>query len=96
MQNEASAKLHVHEHGVDVAAAGIFSSGVHDLFAHKVHIPLLGLVINSFSSAISGFRRHADEICALLGHYAALSGSSVSTFQDNLSIASSRVKKWTS
>jgi len=31
MQNEAQAKLHVHEQGV----AGISSSGVHDLFVHK-------------------------------------------------------------
>jgi hypothetical protein len=34
-----------------------------------------------------------DEICALLGYYAALSGSSVPTFRDNLSFPSSRVKK---
>jgi hypothetical protein len=31
---------------------------------------------------ISGFRREADEICALLGYYAAFSGSYVSTFRD--------------
>jgi hypothetical protein len=31
--------------------------------------------------------------CALLGYYAALSGSSVPTFRDSLSIPSSRVKK---
>jgi hypothetical protein len=29
---------------------------------------------------ISGFRRDVDDICALLGCYAALSGSSVPTF----------------
>jgi hypothetical protein len=34
------------------------------------------------------------EICALLGYYAALSGSSVPTFRDNLSVAYSRVKKY--
>jgi hypothetical protein len=34
-----------------------------------------------------------DEICALLGYYAALSGSSLPAFRDNLSIPPSRVKK---
>jgi hypothetical protein len=33
------------------------------------------------------------KICALLGYYAALSGSSVPTFRDNLSVPYSRVKK---
>jgi hypothetical protein len=41
---------------------------------------------------ISGIRRDVDEMCALLGCYAALSGSSVPTFRDNLSAPSSRVK----
>jgi hypothetical protein len=34
------------------------------------------------------------EICPLLGYYAALSGSYVPTFRDNLSVPSSRVKKF--
>jgi hypothetical protein len=42
---------------------------------------------------ISGFRRDIDEICALLGYYAALSGNSAPTCRDNLSVPSSRVKK---
>jgi hypothetical protein len=42
---------------------------------------------------ISGFRRHADEICALLGYYAVSSGNSLPTFRDNVSVSSSRVKK---
>jgi hypothetical protein len=42
---------------------------------------------------ISGFRRDVDEICPLLEYYAALSGSSVPTFWDNLSVPSSRAKK---
>jgi hypothetical protein len=42
---------------------------------------------------ISGFRRDVHEICALLGYYIALSGSSVPTFRDNLSVPSLRVKK---
>jgi hypothetical protein len=37
--------------------------------------------------------RSGSKICALLGYYAALSGSSVPTFRDNLSVSSSRVKK---
>jgi hypothetical protein len=44
-------------------------------------------------SAISGFRRDVDEICALLGCYAASNGDPLPTFRDNLSGASSRVKK---
>ena len=42
---------------------------------------------------ISGFHRDVVEIFALLGYYAALNGSSVLTFRDNLSVPSSRVKK---
>jgi hypothetical protein len=42
---------------------------------------------------ISDFRHYVDEICALLGYYAALSGSSLPTFRDNLLVPSSRVKK---
>jgi hypothetical protein len=38
----------------------------------------------------SGFRRDVDQICALLEYYAALSGNSVPTFRDNLSVPSSR------
>jgi hypothetical protein len=42
---------------------------------------------------ISGFLRNVDEICAVLGHYATLSGSSVLMFWYNLLVPSSRVKK---
>jgi hypothetical protein len=42
---------------------------------------------------MSGFRRDVDEIGALLGYYAASSGNTLPTFQDNLSVPSSRVKK---
>jgi hypothetical protein len=41
----------------------------------------------------SGFRRDVDEISTPLEYYAALSGNSVLTFRDNLSVPSSRVKK---
>ena len=34
------------------------------------------------------------EICALLGYYAALSGSYTLTFRDNLSVPSSMVKEY--
>ena len=41
--------------------------------------------------AISGFCCDVDEMRALLGYYAALCGSSVPTFRDNLSVPSSSV-----
>jgi hypothetical protein len=34
-----------------------------------------------------------DEICALLGYYAASNGNPLQTFRDNLSVLSSMVKK---
>jgi hypothetical protein len=42
---------------------------------------------------ILGFRCDVDEICALLGCYAASSGNPLPTFRDNVSVPSSRVKK---
>ena len=41
---------------------------------------------------ISGFRRGVHENCALLGFYAACSGTSLPTVRYNLSVPSSRVK----
>jgi len=41
---------------------------------------------------ISGFRRKADETCAILGYYAASGGTFLPAFRGNLSVASSRVK----
>jgi hypothetical protein len=41
---------------------------------------------------ISGFRRDVDEICVLLGRYAASSGNPLPTFRHNVSLPSSRVK----
>jgi hypothetical protein len=41
----------------------------------------------------SGLRRDIDEICALLGCYAAQSGNSLTTFRDNIFAPSLRVKK---
>jgi hypothetical protein len=40
------------------------------------------------TGVISGFRRDVDDTCVLLGYYAALSGSSVPTFRDNLAVPS--------
>jgi hypothetical protein len=40
----------------------------------------------------SGFRRDVDN-CTLLGYYAAANGNPLSTFRDNVSVPSSRVKK---
>jgi hypothetical protein len=42
---------------------------------------------------ISGFHRDVDEICVLLGCYAASSGNPLPKFRDNVSVPSSRVKK---
>jgi len=42
---------------------------------------------------ISDFRNNVDQICRLLGYYAAQSGNSIPTFRDNPSVSSSRVKK---
>jgi hypothetical protein len=42
---------------------------------------------------ILGFRRVVNEICAVLGYYAASTGNSLPTFRDKVSILSSRVKK---
>jgi hypothetical protein len=41
---------------------------------------------------ISGFRPDVDEICALLGYYAASCGNCLPTFRDNVSVPSSRFK----
>jgi hypothetical protein len=42
---------------------------------------------------ISGFRRDVDDICTLLGYYAASCGNCLSTFRDNVSVPSSRIKR---
>jgi hypothetical protein len=43
-------------------------------------------------SLISGFRSDFDEICVLLGYYAASCGNFLPTFRDNVSVPTSRVK----
>ena len=49
------------------------------------------LKLKIFLLVISGFRREVAENCALLVHYAASSGNSLPTSQDNLSVPSSGV-----
>jgi hypothetical protein len=44
-------------------------------------------------SVISGVGCDVDEICPLLGYYAASKGNPLRTFRDNVSVQSSRVKK---
>jgi hypothetical protein len=48
---------------------------------------------HEYLCVISGLPRDVDEICALLGCYAASSGNPLPTFRDNVSVPSSRVKK---
>jgi hypothetical protein len=43
---------------------------------------------------ISGSRRDVGKICVLPRYYGALSGSYLPTFRDNLSVPSSRVKRF--
>jgi hypothetical protein len=40
----------------------------------------------------AGFHRQLDEICALLGYYAAYDGNSLLKFRNNLSVPSSMIK----
>jgi hypothetical protein len=50
-------------------------------------------IVNNSAVCYLGFRRDVDEICALLGYYAASNGNPLPTFRDNVSVSSSRVKK---
>jgi hypothetical protein len=58
--------------------------------------PLFKIVLKFHLKALEYLRlikQYPVEICALLGYYAALNGSSGPTFWDNLSVSTSRVKK---
>jgi hypothetical protein len=46
-------------------------------------------VPNYLNALISGFRRDVDEICGLLGYYAASRGNCLPTFWDNLNAGES-------
>jgi hypothetical protein len=48
---------------------------------------------NVWAENFSGLAHAETRCCTVLAHYAALSGNSVPTFRDNLSVPSSRVKK---
>ena len=50
-------------------------------------------LLTSSCRVISGFCREVDEICGLLGYYAACSGKPLPTFRHNMTVPSSRVKK---
>ena len=43
---------------------------------------------------ISDFRREVGGICAPLNYYASSSGNSLPTFRDNVTVPSSRIKKF--
>jgi hypothetical protein len=47
---------------------------------------------HEYISVISGFCCDVDDICALLGYYAASNGNPLPTFQDTVSVPPSRVK----
>lgn len=59
-------------------------------FPYSLNLYSTGSPKMSVSYTISSFCCNVDEICALLGHYAAQSGISVPTFQYNLSVSSSK------
>ena len=50
------------------------------------------LIATTTTCVTSGFRREVDENFVILGCYAANSGKSLPTFQDNLSVPCSRLK----
>ena len=58
-----------------------------DSLETKMVLPLQRMEPQLFG-VISGLRRDVDEICALLGCYAAWSGNSLPTFRDDLSVPS--------
>jgi hypothetical protein len=61
---------------------GKFNVSRHNTVTQQIHC----------STLIPDFRRDVDEICALLGCYAGSCGNCLSTFRNNVSVPSSRVK----
>jgi len=45
------------------------------------------------SGLISGFCREEEELCPILKHHATYAGNSLTTFRENVSAPSSKVKK---
>ena len=60
-------------------------------YMNDVWVMLINILLQCVTP---GSRREVDELCALLGYYAAYSGNSLPTFRDNLSVQSSKVKKF--
>jgi hypothetical protein len=61
---------------------------------YSLNVVPFSIIATLIKFLISGFRRDVDEIWALLGYYAASSANPLSTFRDNVSVPSSRVKKF--
>jgi hypothetical protein len=59
-------------------------------FLHSRNFKLFSQIEAKPISKISGFRHDVDELCALLGYYAASSGNPLPTFRDNVSLPYSR------
>jgi len=55
-------------------------------------LKMIVIVSNFLHEVVSIFQRDVVACCTLVGYYAASSDNSLSTFRDNLSIPSSRVK----
>jgi hypothetical protein len=55
--------------------------------------PQMMMMMMMMMDLTSGFRRDVDDICVLLGLYAASCGNCLPTFRDNVSVPSLRVKK---
>jgi hypothetical protein len=60
---------------------------------NSTHVRFVVEEVPDLQSLISGFRREVDEVCALMGCYAASSVNSLPTFRYKLSSSSSRVNK---
>jgi len=68
-------------------------SAEHNMLRCAIVSTLVHLVKVCTLFVISGFHHNVDEICAVLGYYAAWHGSSLLMFLDFLMAPSSRVKK---
>jgi cytochrome c556 len=63
--------------------------------AIDVHVERMGKLMNAKEILVRNlkYKQSFEEICALLGHYAASCGNCLQTFRDNVSVPSSRVKR---
>jgi hypothetical protein len=60
---------------------------------NSTHVGFVMEKVPNLQCVISGFRREVDEVCALLGCYAASSGNSLATFRYTLSSPTSSVNQ---